>query len=338
VAHFVLTVGAAPSCPGGLYAAGGRAMGAGDLQIEVRGLTKVYGDLRAVDGVDFEVRAGEIFSLLGPNGAGKTTTVEILEGLRDPSAGQARVLGVDVRDGYGKIRERVGVLPQDFEPFDRLRPPEAIAYWAALFNRRITKSEVAGLVETVGLTARAKSYSMHLSGGEKRRLGIALALVGKPDLVFLDEPTTGLDPGARRDLWGLIRQLKAAGKTVVLTTHYLEEAEQLADHVAIMNKGKFVARGTPDELIQRHGRGTRVVLAGAGERGLRALTARAIPARLEDGDVTVNVEAAAEVRTMLAKLAAIDVPLTEIYTRRDTLEDVFLRLVGARMREGVLAE
>ena len=308
-----------------------------EVVIDVRELTKHYPDVKAIDGIDFEVHRGEIFSLLGPNGAGKTTTVEILEGLREPGGGEAHVLGVDVRNDYGRIREKVGVLPQDFEPFDRLRPREAIAYWAALFNRRITKPEIAALLETVGLTARADAYAMHLSGGEKRRLGIALSLVGKPELVFLDEPTTGLDPGARRDLWALIKQLKAAGKTVILTTHYLDEAEQLADHVAIMNKGKIVARGTPGELILQYGQGTTIVLADAGEAGLAALTARGIPARLEGDNVVVHATGA-EVRQMLAKLASIDVPLTEIYTRRDTLEDVFLRVVGARMREGVLAE
>ena len=308
-----------------------------EVVIDVHELTKHYPDVKAIDGIDFEVHRGEIFSLLGPNGAGKTTTVEILEGLREPGGGEAHVLGVDVRNDYGRIREKVGVLPQDFEPFDRLRPREAIAYWAALFNRRITKPEIAALLETVGLTARADAYAMHLSGGEKRRLGIALSLVGKPELVFLDEPTTGLDPGARRDLWALIKQLKAAGKTVILTTHYLDEAEQLADHVAIMNKGKIVARGTPGELILQYGQGTTIVLADAGEAGLAALTARGIPARLEGDNVVVHATAA-EVRQMLAKLASIDVPLTEIYTRRDTLEDVFLRVVGARMREGVLAE
>ncbi len=242
--------------------------------IEVHGLTKYYPDVKAVDGIDFDVQAGEVFSLLGPNGAGKTTTVEILEGLRDPTGGDARVLGVDVRHGYAKIRGRVGVLPQDFEPFDRLRPREAVPYWATLMNRRLPPSEIASLLETVGLTSRAATYAMHLSGGEKRRLGIAMALVAKPDLVFLDEPTTGLDPSARRDLWGLILELKRGGKTVVLTTHYLDEAEQLADHVAIMNKGKIVARGTPDDLISRHGGGTledvflRVVGARLAEGGL----------------------------------------------------------------------
>ena len=304
--------------------------------IEVRGLTKYYPDVKAVDGIDFEVRAGEIFSLLGPNGAGKTTTVEILEGLRDPTGGEARVLGADVRHGYAKIRGRVGVLPQDFEPFDRLRPREAVGYWAKLVNRTRSDEEIASILETVGLTSRANTYAMHLSGGEKRRLGIAMALVGNADLVFLDEPTTGLDPSARRDLWGLIRELKQEGKTVVLTTHYLDEAEQLADHVAIMNKGKIVARGTPDDLISRHGGGTTIVLAGAGTGGHEALAARGISAVLDGGNVLVHVAMAAEVRRMLAKVASIDIPLTEIYTQRDTLEDVFLKVVGARMAEGEL--
>ena len=309
----------------------------GEVVIEVRGLTKHYPDTKAVDGIDFEVRAGEIFSLLGPNGAGKTTTVEILEGLRDPTGGEARVFGVDVRTGYAKIRDRVGVLPQDFEPFDRLKPREAVAYWAALFDRTLSKKEVADVLERVGLTSRADAQSMTLSGGEKRRLGIAMSLVGDPDLVFLDEPTTGLDPSARRDLWGLVRGLKAAGKTVVLTTHYLDEAEQLADDVAIMNKGKIVLRGTPEELISRHGGGTTIVLAGAGAHGQEALTARGIPATLENGNVLVHVATPGEVRTMLATVAAVDIAVTEIYTKRATLEDVFLKVVGARMAEGELA-
>src|SRR5207245_2867151 len=183
----------------------------------------------------FDVNQGEVFSLLGPNGAGKTTTVEILEGLRDPTAGEARVLGEDVRSGYRRIRERVGVLPQDFEPFDRLRPREAVAYWAHLFDHEVSERDVANIIETVGLTNRANAVALNLSGGEKRRLGIAMALVGQPELLFVDVPTAG------------------------------------------------------------------------------------------------------QVRPMLANLASIEIPLTEIYTKRSTLEDVFLKLVGARMEEGVLA-
>ena len=309
----------------------------GEPVIDVRDLSKHYADIKAIDGITFNVEKGEMFSLLGPNGAGKTTTVEILEGLRDPTSGEARVLGVDVRTGYRKIRERVGVLPQDFEPFDRLQPREAVAYWAQLFDRTLTKKEIDDLISTVGLSDRAETLAMNLSGGEKRRLGIAMSLVGRPQLAFLDEPTTGLDPGARRELWGLIRQLKKEGTTILLTTHYLDEAEQLADDVAIMNHGKIVARGSPAELIAQYGRGSTIVLAGAGEDGLRAVQARGITAELQGVDVVVKVPVASDMRRMLEKLASIDTPLNEIYTRRASLEDVFLSLVGARMQEGVLA-
>jgi len=177
--------------------------------VEVEGLRKHYPpDVKAVDGVDFEIHAGEVFSLLGPNGAGKTTTVEILEGLRNPTAGQIRVLGAAVPKDYARIRKRVGVLPQNFDPFDRLKARETVAYWAGLFERSLRKKEVDALLRTVGLTARADALAMHLSGGEKRRLGIAMALVGEPELVFLDEPTTGLDPHGRRELWQVIRDLQ----------------------------------------------------------------------------------------------------------------------------------
>ncbi len=308
-----------------------------DPVIEVKGLHKEYPDIKAVDGIDFEVQPGQIFSLLGPNGAGKTTTVEILEGLRDPSAGTAKVFGADVTHDYRKVRRRVGVLPQDFEPFDRLKPREAIGYWATLFDHPLNAEAIAKVLKTVGLTSRADTQGLNLSGGEKRRLGIAMSLVGEPDLVFLDEPTTGLDPSARRELWGVIRSLKAAGKTVVLTTHYLDEAEQLSDDVAIMNKGKIVARGSPEELIERYGQGSTIVLAGAGQEGYDALQARGIVARRENGNVVVHVDDIAQIRWTLAKLASIEMPLKEIYTKRATLEDVFLTLVGARMKEGVLA-
>ena len=310
----------------------------GDLAIQVNGLRKEYSDIKAVDGIDFEVRSGQIFSLLGPNGAGKTTTVEILEGLRDPTAGSAKVFGTDVTKDYRRIRDRVGVLPQDFEPFDRLKPTEAVEYWSSLFDRRMPADRIAKIIETVGLTSRANTQAINLSGGEKRRLGIAMALVGEPDLVFLDEPTTGLDPGARRELWGLIRSLHAAGKTVLLTTHYLDEAEQLADDVAIMNKGKIVARGSPEQLINRYGGGTTIVLAGAGQAGFEALGARGIAATLENGNVLVHVDDPSLVRWTLAKVASIEMPLREIYTRRPTLEDVFLKLIGVHMKEGELAE
>ncbi|OGS51358.1 MAG: hypothetical protein A3K65_00035 [Euryarchaeota archaeon RBG_16_68_12] len=304
--------------------------------IEVHGLTKHYPGAKAVDGIDFDVHAGEVFSLLGPNGAGKTTTVEILEGLRSPTGGTARVFGVDVSKDYGKIRRRVGVLPQEFEPFDRLTPTEAVTYWANLFDRRISKADAKKLLGQVSLSERADVQGLKLSGGEKRKLGIAMALVGEPELLFLDEPTTGLDPKARRDVWGLIRRIEGEGRTVILTTHYLEEAEVLADNVAIMHKGKIVAEGPPAELVARSGARTTIVLGGAGKEGLEEVTRRGIPAVLDHDDVLVRVSDPREMKTILAKLSALEAPLKDMYTRRATLEDVFLRLVGAKMDEGVL--
>ncbi len=304
--------------------------------IETHDLVKVYGEMKAVDHLSLGVREGTIFSLLGPNGAGKTTTVEILEGLRAPTSGSARVLDHDVRTEYGEIRGRVGILPQDFEPFDRLTPREAVAYWARLFNRELSKDENKKLLEDVGLLERAGVQSLHLSGGEKRKLGIAMSLVGEPDLLFLDEPTTGLDPKARRDLWGLILRVRKAGRTVLLTTHYLDEAEHLADEVGIMHKGKLVAGGTPEELIARLGSQTTIVLGGAGAAGLQEVQRRGIVATLRENDVLVRVADPAEMRIVLAKLAALEIPLKDMYTVRGSLEDVFLSLVGARMEEGVL--
>ncbi len=304
--------------------------------IETHDLVKEYGELKAVDHLTIDVAEGHIFSLLGPNGAGKTTTVEILEGLRTPTAGSASVLGHDVRSEYTKIRHQVGILPQDFEPFDRLTPREAIVYWGRLFSRSLTKDRVARLLDDVGLRDRAGVQGLHLSGGEKRKLGIAMSLVGEPDLLFLDEPTTGLDPKARRDLWSLILGIKKAGHTVLLTTHYLDEAEHLADDVGIMHKGKLVARGSPTELIATRGNQTTIVLGGAGPEGLREIERRGIPGTLRDSDVLVRVSDPAQMRSVLAKLAALDISLKDMYTVRGTLEDVFLSLVGSKMEEGVL--
>lgn len=305
--------------------------------VEVKGLVKSYPpDVRAVDGVSFSIPKGRVFSLLGPNGAGKTTTVEIMEGLRTPTSGRVTVLGTDIRRGYGAVRGRVGVLPQNFEPFDLLSPFEAVSYWADLFGVRMARKDVLVLLETVGLAERRKAMSKSLSGGEKRKLGIALSMVNDPELLFLDEPTTGLDPKARRDLWKLIEDARKGGTTVVLTTHYLDEAEKLADHVAIMHRGKIIADGSPEELVARHGKKTAIVLVGAGQEGLKDLSRRGIAAVEVDGDVVVSVDDPSELRWMFAKLSSIEVRYKEMYTRRETLEDVFLSLIGSRMDEGVL--
>jgi ABC-2 type transport system ATP-binding protein len=279
-----------------------------------------------------------VFSLLGPNGAGKTTTVEILEGLRVPTSGDVTVLGTDISKGYSRIRKRVGVLPQNFEPFDLLSPFEAIGYWADLFEVKTDKKEIASILELVGLGERKNVMSKTLSGGEKRKLGIALSMVNSPELLFLDEPTTGLDPWARRDLWKLVEETKKRGTTVVLTTHYLDEAEKLADDVAIMHRGRIIAQGPPAQLVSKYGKKTSIVLVGAGPEGLRELSRRGISATARNGDVVVTVEGQSELRKIFAELSSIEVSYREIYTRRETLEDVFLSLIGSRMDEGVLQE
>ncbi len=295
-------------------------------------------DIRAVDGISFSIRGGQVFSLLGPNGAGKTTTVEILEDLRTPTSGKIRVMGIDTTKEYSSIRKRVGTLPQNFEPFDMLKPTEAVEYWARLFDMQTTRKEIGELLDRVGLSERKNLMSKKLSGGEKRKLGIAMSLINEPELLFLDEPTTGLDPKARRDLWKLIEEIRGRGTTVFLTTHYLDEAEKLSDDVAIMHKGKIIARGSPSGLITQYGKTTVVVLEGVGLEGLNEVTRRGIEATESNGDVMVPVRNPTEMRTVFAKLSALELKVKDMYTRRQTLEDVFLGLVGTKMDEGVLQE
>jgi ABC-2 type transport system ATP-binding protein len=213
--------------------------------VEVHELTKSYGATEALRGVSFEIRAGEVFSLLGPNGAGKTTTVEILEGYRRRDGGTATVLGVDPERAHGAWRERIGVVLQQSELYPNLTVREMIALFAGYYARPRDVDEV---VELVGLDEKRDARVRSLSGGQKRRLDLAVALAGDPELLFLDEPTTGFDPGARRAAWSRIRSLRQLGKTILLTTHYLDEAEQLADRVAVLRAGRIVAIGAPADL------------------------------------------------------------------------------------------
>ena len=311
----------------------------GENVIEVTNLSKRYPpDIKAVDGVTFSIRGGQVFSMLGPNGAGKTTTVEILEGLRNPTAGEAKIFDVDVTKDYSALRDRVGILPQNFEPFDELKPWEALEYWAGLYDRKMSRKDIDRLLELVNLTERKNSISKKLSGGEKRKLGFALSLINEPELLFLDEPTTGLDPKARRDIWHMIQDIRKKGTTVFLTTHYLDEAERLSDDVAIMHKGKIITRGGPQELITKYGKMNVIVLVGAGSVALQEIRRRGIDATEEEGDVLVPVKDPAEMRVIFQKLSGIEFKVRDMYTRRQTLEDVFLELVGAKMEEGVLKE
>jgi ABC-2 type transport system ATP-binding protein len=274
--------------------------------ISVRGLHKSYGDLEAVRGVDFDIHEGEVFGLLGPNGAGKTTTVEILEGYRRRTAGEVTVLGHDPQDPGPEFRQRIGVVLQQSELWPNLSVRETHRVFAGYYTRPRDVDEV---IELVGLTEKRDARVKTLSGGQKRRLDLGVALVGDPDLVFLDEPTTGFDPAARRAAWEMIRSLRSLGKTVLLTTHYLDEAEQLADRVAVMRAGRIVTLGTPRELTSadleveiRYRRNGEEVLLRTSEptRVLHELTAEAL-ARGEE--------------------------LERLEVRRPTLEEVYLALV-----------
>mgnify|MGYP005853731629 CR=1 FL=1 len=239
--------------------------------ISVNQLVKKYGDLKAVDGVSFEVKAGEVFSLVGPNGAGKTTTVEILECLRSKTSGEVRVLGMDVDSESGKIKRRVGVLPQDFNSFDLLTVKENIEFFGGMYDTRLDPDQ---LIRTVDLADKRDEYFKNLSGGLKQRVGVAIAMVNDPDIIFLDEPTTGLDPKARREVWEVIRGLRERGKTVILTTHYMEEAEMLSDRVGIIDHGKFIALGSPRQIIDRFGTGSLCTVFGADAKCLAVLKER----------------------------------------------------------------
>jgi ABC-2 type transport system ATP-binding protein len=294
--------------------------------IEVGGLEKSYGSLRAVDGISFKVEQGEVFSLLGPNGAGKTTTIEILEGLRERNAGDVSVLGMDPwKEGYA-LHMKIGVIPQGFKFLDYPTPKEAIKYYGALFGKKVDADE---FLRRVILEDAANVWFQNLSGGQRQKLGMALSLVNDPELVFLDEPTTGLDPQARRAVWEVIRKLKGEGRTVMLTTHYLEEAEELADRVAIVNHGKIIAMGTTSEIESKYGSGQKL-LVRAGKDLLEFLKQNTKLQANQEGNGMVSITLRNKHDTMVA-MGAIEESGTDwkdLTVRRDSLEDVFLKLVG----------
>jgi ABC-2 type transport system ATP-binding protein len=303
-----------------------------DPAIRVEGLQKSYGPVRAVDGISFEVGRGEVFAFLGPNGAGKTTTTEILEGLRYKTSGEVWVLGLDPWADGPALHRRIGVIPQEFRFFEKCTPREAILYYAVLFGQKVDPDEI---LERVVLTEKAHARYDTLSGGQKQKMGLALALVNTPDICFLDEPTTGLDPQARRAIWDVIRRLKSEGRTVFLTTHYLEEAQLLADRVGIISGGKIIAEGTPKNIIERYGARERLVIQGPSSLGAYlqkelGLTVRSVDSRLE-----VEMHDKSDALKVLTAIERSGIPWSGFATEGDNLEDVFVRLVG-RMDEGVL--
>jgi len=301
--------------------------------IDVENLTKRYGDLLAVNDISFHVRTGEVFAFLGPNGAGKTTTVEIIETIRTPTSGKVCLLGMDVTTRKRDIVPRIGVLPQGFSSFDRITVRETIQYYARLFSCRNT--DVDGLIELANLKDKSQEQFKNLSGGLKQRLGIAIALVNDPEVVFLDEPTTGLDPRARREVWDVLLSLKKNGKTVFLTTHYMEEAELLADTVAIISKGKIVAMGSPDELIERNANYlvlTVKTIDGAPLDIIRRLGFE--PVHDNHKNIKVRVEHPDDIQKILNALKDAGASSLSLDVRKPNLEAVFLKLTGEALREG----
>ncbi len=313
------------------------------LSLRIRALKKSFADVRAVDGIDLDVGAGECFGLLGPNGAGKTTTIEICEGLTAPDSGTVELLGLNWQTGAEALRQRIGIQLQETQFPDKLTVAEVLRLFRSFYRQGITVDDA---IKTSQLEEKRRARVGGLSGGQKQRLAMATALVGDPELLFLDEPTTGLDPQARRHLWDLVEDLKRAGRTIILTTHYMEEAERLCDRVAIMDHGKVIALGTPQELIDTVGGEDIVEFAvGSGAPkpgsapkmvGTAALTA--IPGvqshREDNGLHQLSVsELHTAVPRIFAALEDQGLHLSEFRTHSATLEDVFVRLTGRTLRD-----
>jgi ABC-2 type transport system ATP-binding protein len=300
--------------------------------IEVEKLTKRYGDLLAVDDISFNVRKGEVFALLGPNGAGKTTTVEIIDTIRTPTSGKVTLLGMDVTKKKHEIVPRIGVLPQGFSSFDRITVRETLQYYSRLFC--CMNIDIDGLIELVDLKDKAKELYKNLSGGLKQRLGIAIALVNDPEVLFLDEPTTGLDPRARREVWKVLLGLKKKGKTVFLTTHYMEEAELLADTVAIISRGKIITMGSPEELIESNANYLVLTLKPVDEKAVEIVRKMNYePVHNNHKDITVRVEHTDDVQKILNAIKDAGYPLHSLDVRKPNLEEVFLKLTSAVLRK-----
>ncbi len=305
----------------------------GEAAISVRDLRKRYADIQAVDGVTFEVRRGEVFGMLGPNGAGKTTTVEIMEGLREPDSGEVRVLGLDATQETAALKERIGIQLQTAALYPNLTVAETIELFRTFFRRSRTTQE---LIDALDLGERRDARTKVLSGGQRQRLSVALALVNEPEVLFLDEPTTGMDPQARRSLWGLVRDLAARGTTVLLTTHYMEEAEELCDRVAVMDHGRVLEMGTVAELIGRrfHELSVRFDdLPELPDEVLGGLSGVTRVVRDEGVAALYTQDVAGTIGDLLGVTSARGTEPGNLTVRRATLEDVFLDLTGRALRD-----
>ena len=301
--------------------------------VRVESLEKRYGDVHALRGVTFEIQKGEVFGLLGPNGAGKTTTIEILEGLRQPDAGRVSVCGLDPARESAQLKQRIGAQLQDTVLPDKMRVEEALNLFQSFYTRTAT---TAILLDRFGLAEKRRTFFEHLSGGQKQRLSLALALVNDPEIVLLDEPTVGLDASVRRDIYALIEQFRSEKRTVLLTTHYIEEAERLCDRVAIIDHGRIVALGTPRELVERSGHGTRLGVrlsqpVSAAE--LRQLDG-VLDCRETDGSYFLHAQPPARAIVALIRfLESRENTLLDLHISQPSLEDVFVEMTGRRLSD-----
>jgi ABC-2 type transport system ATP-binding protein len=302
--------------------------------LRCRALVKRYPDVVAVDGLDLEVEGGECFGLLGPNGAGKTTTVEILEGLTEPSAGEVEVLGERWRGDGLALRARLGIQLQETRFPEKLRVGEVIALFHSFYRRGLEPLET---LERVSLEEKEGAFVRSLSGGQKQRLSLACALVGDPEVLFLDEPTTGLDPASRRQIWEIVEELKRRGRTILLTTHYMEEAERLCDRVAVVDRGRKLAEGTPASLVASLGAEQVVELELEGELDesiLAGLPAVETVRRIDRAYFLTVSDVARVVPPLLAEVARLGLTAERLATHQATLEDVFLALAGHSLENG----
>jgi ABC-2 type transport system ATP-binding protein len=301
--------------------------------IAVENLTKSYGDVRALRGVSFSVQEGEVFGLLGPNGAGKTSTVEILEGLRPADGGRAAVCGLDPHASGDQLKELIGAVLQSTALPDKIRVSEALNMFASFYQRH---RDTAQLLQRFGLQEKRHAFYSQLSGGQKQRLALAMALVNEPRVVFLDEPTAGLDPQVRREIYTIIEELKTGGTTLLLTTHYIEEAERLCDRVAIVDHGQVIAQGTPRELKQRSAGKTRIEIRLARPESDAALGRLEAVSDAHSADGAYVVHSTGVPRTIVALVKYLEAQgneLASLEIATPSLEDVFLELTGRRLRD-----
>lgn len=303
--------------------------------VEVHNLKKSYDSLKAVDGISFYVKKGQVFTLLGPNGAGKTTTIEILQGLKTADSGRLKFFGREIERIGRQEKEEIGVLLQRTNYIEKIKVREMLGMFRSFYNKsRIL--EAADILERIELQDKSDDYVENLSGGQQQRLAIGLALINDPRILFLDEPTTGLDPQARRNLWDLIEDLKAEGKTIFLTTHYMDEAEKLSDYVYIMDRGRIIASGSPEELIEELGQDNVVEFAhnGLSKTALEELKASYPDLNLTEESISIYVTSLTEALIRLTAWAeAGDFKFDNLKIRRPNLEDVFLELTGRGLRD-----